>query len=290
MKLRKLVKVTKMLVLSMIVSLALQTAVPVLSSNELTVQAATKTVKLNTTKKTLTVGKTYQLKLTGTTKKITWSSSKKSVAKVSSKGKVTAIAAGTATITAKVDNKKYTCKITVKAPQDTYIASAPFEAKEIDLGKYTAVIPKSWETLDLSSMAEEGESWVILYPADTDMTQEFSMIYVMTTKGTVQDGIDYAKVFESKDVEKAFKELLETSLNEDQSIKDLSAKAIKKNTKEYLECKFTLETEGIKSISMDMYFYMNDGYVTLITEAVYTNVNSLSEVTDYILTSLTLKK
>ena len=75
--------------------------------------AQSSAVRLNTTKKTLKVGKTYTLKISGTKKKVKWSSSKKSVATVSSKGKITAKKKGTATITAKVGNKKYNCKITV---------------------------------------------------------------------------------------------------------------------------------------------------------------------------------
>ena len=61
----------------------------------------------------LTVENTYTLKMTGTKKSVKWSSNKKSVATVSSKGKVTAKKAGTATITASVGGKKYTCKVTV---------------------------------------------------------------------------------------------------------------------------------------------------------------------------------
>jgi hypothetical protein len=44
---------------------------------------------------------------------VKWTSSKKSVATVSSKGVVKAKKKGTATITAKVSGKKYTCKVTV---------------------------------------------------------------------------------------------------------------------------------------------------------------------------------
>ncbi|MBO5522210.1 MAG: Ig domain-containing protein [Roseburia sp.] len=78
-----------------------------------TIEAATK-VKMSKSKATLIAGKTLQLKLKGAKGKISWNSSKKSVATVSKKGKVTAKKKGTATITAKNQGKKYTCKITVK--------------------------------------------------------------------------------------------------------------------------------------------------------------------------------
>ncbi len=42
---------------------------------------------------------------------------------------------------------------------------------------------------------------------------------------------------------------------------------------------------------MDMNLYLNDGYLTIIAEAVFGEGNSsISDVTDYLLTSLTLKK
>lgn len=73
-------------------------------------------VKIN--KKTARVlkGKKITLKVTGTKKKVTWSSNKKSIATVNSKGVVTGKKKGTATITAKVGGKKYTCKVTVETP------------------------------------------------------------------------------------------------------------------------------------------------------------------------------
>lgn len=72
--------------------------------------------KINKKKATLKVGQTLQLKVTGTNGKVKWKSSKKSVATVSSKGRVKAKKKGSATITAKVGKKKYTCKVTVKKP------------------------------------------------------------------------------------------------------------------------------------------------------------------------------
>ncbi|MCR5100452.1 MAG: Ig-like domain-containing protein, partial [Butyrivibrio sp.] len=78
-------------------------------------------VKLNKSKKTLKVGKTYTLKATvkpkkATIKDVTWSSSNKKVATVDGNGKVTAKSKGTATITVKTKDGKYTatCKIKVK--------------------------------------------------------------------------------------------------------------------------------------------------------------------------------
>ncbi|HIR27934.1 MAG TPA: Ig domain-containing protein [Candidatus Choladousia intestinigallinarum] len=88
---------------------------------------------------TLQKGKTLTLKLSGTNQKVTWKSSNKNVATVSSKGKVTAKKAGTATITATVLKKKYTCKITVKASSSktkTYNEGMYKVGKTIPAGQY----------------------------------------------------------------------------------------------------------------------------------------------------------
>ena len=82
-------------------------------------------VSLNKTKATIYKGKTLQLKATvspsdATNKAVTWKSSNTKVATVSSTGKVTAKAAGTATITCttKSGSKKATAKITVKLTKE----------------------------------------------------------------------------------------------------------------------------------------------------------------------------
>ncbi len=103
---------TKVMTIALAFALGV-TAPAALPSMNTTSVASAATVKLSQTKVSLKVGQTKQLKLTGTKKTITWSSSKKSVATVSKSGKVTAKAAGTATITAKSSGKKYTCKVTV---------------------------------------------------------------------------------------------------------------------------------------------------------------------------------
>ncbi len=71
---------------------------------------------ISTKERTLTKGKTVTLKIKNTTQKVKWSTNNKKVATVNSKGLVTAKGKGTATITAKVGNSKYKCKIIVETP------------------------------------------------------------------------------------------------------------------------------------------------------------------------------
>ena len=93
-------------------NLFLLTLMLLMLSMALPASAAAK-IRISKKKATLYVGETLQLKVKGA-KKVTWSSSAKKVAKVSKKGKVTALKKGSAKITAKVNGKKYVCRITVK--------------------------------------------------------------------------------------------------------------------------------------------------------------------------------
>jgi uncharacterized protein YkwD len=88
-------------------------------SGTFTVQAAAQP-RINKVKKTLLVGNTFQLKVSGTSQKITWKSSNTKVATVSKNGLVKAKKKGTATITAKIGEKKYQCRITVVTLQKSY--------------------------------------------------------------------------------------------------------------------------------------------------------------------------
>jgi Bacterial surface proteins containing Ig-like domains len=63
----------------------------------------------------ITVGDKATLTMKGTAQKIKWKSSDSKVVTVTSNGKITAKKAGTVNITATVLDKKYTCKVTVKA-------------------------------------------------------------------------------------------------------------------------------------------------------------------------------
>lgn len=114
----------KKLLSALVIVLSLFVVVPVVvpEISEPYIVSAT-TVKISKKNLTLNAGKTYTLKITGTNKKVKWSSSNKKVATVNSQGKVTAKKKGTAKITAKVGNKKYTCTVKVKnvSSQSVYI-------------------------------------------------------------------------------------------------------------------------------------------------------------------------
>ena len=97
-----------------IISLALILSLVITS----TVTASAATIKINKTKACINVGASISLKISNTSKKVSWSSNNKSVAVVKSTGnrtaKVTAKAPGKATITAKVNGKKYKCVVTTQ--------------------------------------------------------------------------------------------------------------------------------------------------------------------------------
>lgn len=141
-------KLIKKLVIGMVIifsSLIVFPSVIPMFESSYTVQAAS-TVKINIKSKTLNVNEAYTLKITGTKKKVTWSSSDKSVATINSNGKVTAKKKGTATITAKVGNKKYICKIKVENPKISATS------KKIDKGStYTLKITGSTQKITWSS-------------------------------------------------------------------------------------------------------------------------------------------
>ncbi|MEG2774526.1 MAG: leucine-rich repeat protein [Acetivibrio sp.] len=71
-------------------------------------------VKISNRSKTIEKGKSFYLKIKGTGKTANWKSSKPSVAVVSKNGKVTGKNSGKATMTTRVNGKKYTCYVVVK--------------------------------------------------------------------------------------------------------------------------------------------------------------------------------
>ena len=90
-------------------------------------------ISLNKTATTIYTGNTETLiatvEPTDTTDTVVWTSSKESVATVDNTGKVTAVAPGTATITAKAGDKTATCTVTVENAPCTHTDKTNVDAK-----------------------------------------------------------------------------------------------------------------------------------------------------------------
>ncbi len=164
----------KIFALVLVLSLAVPISLP--SINYTVVQAAT--IKISQKSITLEVGNSTKLKLLGTSKKATWTTSNKSIATVSNAGKVTAIKKGSTKITATLNKKKYICNITVKDNPD--IKNAPFNAKEADFDKFSAIIPKNWTHKDTKQA--DGSLMALLYPTTADITVGTSNITIIAQK------------------------------------------------------------------------------------------------------------
>lgn len=167
-------------ILVLVLTVTLMLPVPSQLSNITVAQAAT--VKISQKTLTLEVGKSKTLKVSGTGKKVTWTSSKKSVAVVSTKGKVTAKKEGSTVITATVNKKKYTCKVTVKKAKvqevvNPNIKNAPFKAQETTYGKLKFIIPATW----IQETVAEDNSNVMLMFSEGDSNPETGVSNIVFT-------------------------------------------------------------------------------------------------------------
>lgn len=91
----------------------------------ITPQTTTAAVKISKAKAIMEVDSSLKLKLSDTDDDVFWSSSNKTVAKVSKSGIVTAKSEGQTTITATVNSKKYTCKVTVVDSNTSVTSPSP---------------------------------------------------------------------------------------------------------------------------------------------------------------------
>lgn len=286
---RNMKKAVRALALALALTVTAPAGLPV--SNVMVAEAAA--VKLSAAKKTLTAGKSFTLKVTGTKKKVTWKSSKKSVATVNSKGKVTAKKAGTAVISAKVSGKTYKCKVTVKnkAAANTYVAKAPFDAKEVKLNAYTAAAPKDWT---LTETTINGFNAYVLSPEKLSENGDMSSVVVTVTPnpGSVQENFDLLKEYLSTELTQ---EKLQAALGGGAVIKDFAFSEVNINLGKATKISYTLEVEvdGVKrSAKQVIYDIFADGYTTeiTITDNGMNAEPSINEVGEYLMNSLVLKK
>lgn len=275
-------------VLALVISLVSPTILPIGSVN--IVEAAT--IKLSQKAITLVVGQSKTLKITGTKQKVTWSSSKKTVATVNKSGKVVAKKAGTAMITAIVNKKKYTCKVTVKKAVvvNEFIAKAPFDAKEDTASVVNYILPKAWTK---SVLAEEGNSIMLaLYPEAAD-----------TTKGTSNVSLIVQETGSPKPEYSLAKEYLAEASTEELIIAQLAQVGMAATIEDYktsdyettLGKAFKIEYKAVHeggTMTQVIYYLYIDNYliqvtVTNIGDEVDPDVNTVGE---YLLNSIQVKK
>lgn len=143
---------------------------------------------------TLDVGKTEQLKATvkpsnATNKKVTWKSSKPSVASVSKSGKITAKAAGSATITVTTSDGKRTakCKVTVQAKVQNMTVKDNYGMARLKIkGRAKLNLPKdyaflangTWETGN-AAVAKVDKAGII-----TGVSEGVALISVSNSEGS----------------------------------------------------------------------------------------------------------
>lgn len=202
-------------------------------------------IKINKEYLALEVGKTATLEMSEKKKDVKWSSSKKTVATVSTKGKVTAKKAGTATIIAKVSNKKYYCKVTVFETKFK-VDNEMIELENVSIlpQKVDIYIPKSF-----SIMSEEMAK--IKYPSEERPT----IIYT-NESGSINIGLKIAK-----------------SNTTDSQIKDYTD-VIKKSYKNLYPSAQWFDS-GVKKVDGK-----NVGYLELLTPAIDTEIYNLIYLTE----------
>ena len=148
------------------------------------------TPKLNYTKVTLCRYHSVQLKLRNISRKVTWKSTDKNIATVTKKGKVTAISAGTTTITAKYNKKTYQCKVTVKDyGTETQYAAYGYRAltkqisnikdlkiKHIYQGSFVSNIPFAcFECSFTDKSGKKKNAWVYIFEQEQPSTSCYTM-------------------------------------------------------------------------------------------------------------------
>ncbi len=106
--------------------------------------------KISKTSITVAEKGTTTLKVKGASKKVTWSTSDKNIAKVDKNGKVTGVKKGTVTITAKVEHKNITCKVTVTKPEISKTSAKIYLGGTTNLKVTDTKSTVTWSTSDKS--------------------------------------------------------------------------------------------------------------------------------------------
>lgn len=152
----------KMVTMVMLVFMLVIAAVPVSAAS----------LKLSEKSATLKTGQSITLQVKGSKKKAKWATSNKKVATVNQKGKVTAKKAGKATITAKIGNKKLTCKVTVVTEKKTTAPSNNSDASNnnSDTSISTVVITPNPVMYYKGQKTDNGIAYNVVVDSNRNMT------------------------------------------------------------------------------------------------------------------------
>ena len=149
--------------------------------------------KLSEAKLTLTLGKSHNLKVSGLVgRTVTWSSSDKKVATVKA-GKVTAVKAGTCTITAQVNNgKKLTCKVTVKDPAKLSETKLTLILGKTHTLKASGLVGRTvtWASSNINVATVKGGKITTIKPGKCTIIAQVKNGKRLTCTVTVKDGAE----------------------------------------------------------------------------------------------------
>jgi hypothetical protein len=206
-----------MMVFTLILALMIPYAMPLYNN---TVQAAS--IKINKSKISLVVGEKDKLKVTGTTKKVAWKSSNIKIASVSSNGIVSAKKEGTTIISAKVDKKSYTCKVTVNSIESKWTKQEKLAAyglialrenlKNPDSLTVNKILYGAWEGTD----GNEVNSVVIDYNAENSYggsVRGYARMYVSNKSEYLTNSIQTSDIDDNKYINIATYDNMQTVKN-----------------------------------------------------------------------------
>jgi len=229
------------------------TSVPCVGNLETNViSAATKTSNIKISAKTLNlvVGKSKVLKVTGTKKKVTWTTSNSKIATVSNDGKVTANKIGKVTITAKVNQKRYTCKVNV-------VYTNKFQTSTYKGEDFSFQYPDTWAKTDteLETMKQ-----VAVYPKDSSLAEVNSkcVVFRVVPVGiTVKGKDEQYECIKTITSEEKLNTSMQSLYGENASVKNLSIKKEKLGGKFAVKVSYDLYvgTELIQQAIAYDYFY-----------------------------------
>lgn len=251
--------------------------------NAVTVQAAA--LKISDKTLVLTVGQTKDLKISKTTKKAAWTSSKKSVATVSDEGKVTAVAAGKATIAAQIGDKKYTCTVTV-VKFNSYLKNAPFKAKEIQIGNLNFVIPSGWKAVN--QKLGDDYTYTEITPPDSSGINAIVRIDINKQEGTPSDYQSFKAAFKGSYKKKILTPQWKKVFNDAEfSIGKIEQGDFKAPFNTVLRTQYTVSAKDT-AVEETIYDFFIGKYIISFKAENYGKTD-LAAVTDYIISSFMIK-